>query len=227
MMSFVQHCGRCVSYGSALRVVAATAGVALAGCASHTGYTKAFSGATALNGNSHRYSAATDQTFKAAKISLVQQGFTIEQADAVGGLIKGARALEDPKDKKYSYLITVSLDVTGAPAGDSTIVTASASQQTVLHKASEKYYHLLGLVPVPVGRQYQTLVRKEGNIVDPAFYTDLFSVIDASMPRAVPVSAAVATPVAAPVAVADPAPEPAAAAAATPADPAATTVSAR
>jgi len=181
--------------------IALIAGASLSGCSSKTGYNSAFAGSTALIGNSHRYDANPDQTFKTVKITLVQQGFTIEQADVVNGLIKGARALQDPKDKKISYLVTASLDITGAPSGDATVVTASASQQTVLHKDSEKYFHLLGLVPIPTGKDYQTIVRKEGNITDAVFYKDLFAAITNNLPKpsavtTFPVPAAVATVVA-------------------------------
>jgi hypothetical protein len=141
-----------------------------------------------LAGNSRRFSATPDQTFKTVKITLVQQGFTIEQTDAANGLIKGVRALEDPKNKKISYLIN-SIDVTGAPSGDATVVTASASQQAVLHKDSEKYFHLLGLVPIPTGKNYQTIVRKEGNITDASFYKDLFVAITNNLPKPAAVAA--------------------------------------
>ncbi len=172
------------------------AGTDLSGCASQTGYNSAFANSTALTGNSRRFSATPDQTFKTVKIALVQQGFTIEQTDVSNGLIKGMRALEDPKNNKVSYLITTSVDVTGAPSGDATVVTASASQQTVLHKDSEKYFHLLGLVPIPTGKDYQTIVRKEGNITDASFYKDLFAAIERNLPKAQSVTtfAAVSAP---------------------------------
>jgi hypothetical protein len=160
----------------------------LSGCADNTGYNSAFAGSTSLTGNSRSYPATMDQLFKAAKITLIQQGFTIEQTDAVNGLIKGIRALQDPKHPKIAYLVTASIDVTGAPSGVATVVTASASQQTVLHKDSEKYYHLLGLVPIPTGKDYQTIVRKEGNITDPAFYKDLFEALAANLPKLPPVT---------------------------------------
>jgi hypothetical protein len=185
-------------------------GAGLSGCASQTGYTSAFANSTALAGNSRRFSATPDQTFKTVKITLVQQGFTIEQTDAANGLIKGVRALEDPKNKKISYLITTSVDVTGAPSGDATVVTASASQQTVLHKDSEKYFHLLGLVPIPTGKDYQTIVRKEGNISDASFYKDLFAAIERNLPKA-PAVATFAAP-GAPASVVTAAPAPAVAA---------------
>jgi hypothetical protein len=171
------------SIGTTVMMAVFAAGT-LSGCASQTGYKSAFANSTALSGNSRRFSATPDQTFKTVKITLVQQGFTIEQTDAANGLIKGVRALEDPKNKKISYLITTSVDVTGAPSGDATVVTASASQQTVLHKESEKYFHLLGLVPIPTGRDYQTIVRKEGNITDTSFYKDLFATIESNLPKA-------------------------------------------
>ena len=194
------------------------AGICLSGCASKTGYNSAFAGNTALVGNSHRYDANPGQIFKSVKIALVQQGFTIEQADAANGLIKGARALQDPKDGKTSYLVTTSLDITGAPSGDATVVTASASQQTVLHKDSEKYFHLLGLVPIPTGKNYQTIVRKEGNITDAGFYRDLFAAITNNVPKppavttfAAPAAVAAAAPVNPPVPANAPAASPAAA----------------
>ena len=186
--------------------IALIAGICVSGCAAKTGYNSAFAGNTALVGNSQHYDANPDQIFKSVKITLVQQGFTIEQADAANGLIKGARALQDPKDKKISYLVTTNLDVTGAPSGDATVVTASASQQTVLHKDSEKYFHLLGLVPIPTGKDYQTIVRKEGNITDAGFYKDLFAAIANNLPRppavatfAAPAAVATVTPVIPPV----------------------------
>ena len=160
----------------------------LAACSSQKGYEQAFAGSTALVGNSHSFAATPEQTFKSVKITLVQQGFAIEQANSTDGLIKALRTFEDPKNKKIAYLVTTSIDLTGAPSGEATIVTASASQQTVLHKDSEKYYHLLGLVPIPTGKDYQTIVRKEGNITDTAFYRDFFMAVAANMPKSPPVT---------------------------------------
>jgi hypothetical protein len=182
------------SIGTTVMMAVIAAGT-LSGCAAQTGYTSAFANSTALAGNSRRFSATPDQIFKTVKITLVQQGFTIEQTDAANGLIKGVRALEDQKNKKISYLITTSVDVTGAPSGDATVVTASASQQTVLHKDSEKYFHLLGLVPIPTGKDYQTIVRKEGNITDASFYRDLFAAVESNLPKA-PAVATFAAPAA-------------------------------
>jgi hypothetical protein len=147
----------------------------LSGCSSQSGYSKAFSEKTALTNNSHTFAAPADQAFRTVKITLVQQGFTIEQADIANGLIKAARTFEDPKQTKYSYLVTTSVDVTGTPSGTESVVTMSAGQQTILHKDSEKYFHLLGLVPIPTGKVYQTIVTKEGNVIDKSFYVDFFA----------------------------------------------------
>jgi hypothetical protein len=178
----------CARVGAALLVLTAAG---LAGCAAQTGYDKAFSAKTALSGNSHSFNAPTDQTFKTVKFTLVQQGFTIEQADSANGLIKAARTFEDVKNKKIAYLVTTSVDLTGAPSGDATIVTASASQQTILHKDSEKYYHLLGVLPIPTGKVYQTIVRKEGNITDAGYYNDFFAAVTKNLPKSPPMSASV------------------------------------
>lgn len=165
-------------------VVAITGALALAGCAAPTGYEKAFSQTTALAGNSRAFSASTDQIFRTVKVTLVQQGFTIEQADATAGLLRGVRILQDPQKPKLAYLITTTVDVSGAPSGDATIVTLSASQQTVLHKDSNKYYKLLGIVPIPTGKDYQTVVRKEGNISTIQFYKDFFDAVDKNLKQA-------------------------------------------
>jgi hypothetical protein len=174
-----------------LRLPAAVGVVALVGCGNHTGYEKAFSAQSALAGNSHEFDAGADQTFRTVKVTLVQQGFTIEQVDVAAGLIKAIRSLQDPKRSAYAYLITASVDITGQPSGKSTTVTVAASQQTVLHKDSEKYFHLLGLVPIPTGRVHQTVVTKEGNIDTAAFYSDFFESIHRNL-HAAAMAAAVA-----------------------------------
>jgi hypothetical protein len=186
-----------------LRLLVVIAVGALGGCGNHTGYEKAFSAQSALVGNSHEFDAAADQTFRTVKVTLVQQGFTIEQVDVATGLIKAVRSLQDPKRSAYAYLITASVDVTGQPSGRSTTVTVAASQQTVLHKDSEKYFHLLGLVPIPTGREHQTVVTKEGNIDKAVFYNDFFesvhknllsaAIAAAAAPSAAAVSALPAT----------------------------------
>jgi hypothetical protein len=167
-----------------LRLLVIFGVVALVGCSSHTGYEKAFSAQSALVGNSHEFDAASDLTFRTVKVTLVQQGFTIEQVDVATGLIKAVRSLQDPKRSAYAYLITASVDVTGQPSGRSTTVTVAASQQTVLHKDSEKYFHLLGLVPIPTGREHQTVVTKEGNIDKAAFYNDFFEAVHKNLSSA-------------------------------------------
>jgi hypothetical protein len=155
--------------------------VALTGCATPTGYDKAFAQSTALSGNARSFGAPTDQVFRAAKVTLVQRGFTIEQADAQSGLIRAARSLQDAKDPKLAYLITGTVDVSPAPTGHATIVTVSASEQTVLHKESRTYYHLLGLVPIPTGKDYQTVVRREGNISTKQLYDDFFDAVEKNL----------------------------------------------
>jgi hypothetical protein len=158
----------------------------LVGCESPKTYESAFSQKTALAGNTRNFDAPADQVFRASKVTLVQQGFTIEQADASVGLLKGLRTFDDPKNKKIAYLVTASVDINGTSAQE-TVVTVSASQQTVLHKDSNKYYHLLGLVPIPTGKEYQTVIRAEGNITGSSFYQDFFAAVSRNVAK-VPVS---------------------------------------
>ena len=168
------------------RVIWATvviAALGLAGCASKTGYQEALSADTALKGNSKNYAATTERTFAATKITLVRRGFTIESADAASGLIKATRNLQDKDDPDVSYNIVTTIDITPTfSARDATVVTASANQQTVLHRQWHTWWHLLWLIPLfPTGTEYQTVVTKEGNITEPGFYNDLFAAIDADL----------------------------------------------
>lgn len=181
--------------GLTIVIAAATLG----GCGGPKGYEKAFSAQSALVGNSQEFKAAADQTFRTVKVTLVQQGFTIEQVDVATGLIKAVRSLQDPKKADYAYLITATVDVTAQPSGKSTTVTVAASQQTVLHKDSEKYFHLLGLVPIPTGREHQTVVTKEGNIDKAGFYNDFFTTVHKNLNAAALAAAAPSEVIVAPL----------------------------
>lgn len=168
----------------ATRIMATTlAGLLVAACGSEKVYEGAFSQKAALQGNSRKYDASAERTFRAAKIALVQQGFAITQADPVAGLLNGKRTYDDPKDKKIAYLISATVDVT-ALAEAQTAVTVSASQQTAYHQ-----------------KKKQTVIRSEGDITGAAFYNDMFTAIARSMPPVI-----VAVPVALPPPAAAPAP---------------------
>lgn len=163
----------------------------LAGCANQNGYQKAFSEQTALTGNSRTFNAPVDQTLRTVKQTLVRQGFTIEHADASTGLIKAVRNLQDKDDTAISYNINVSADVTEAPADKASVVTLSASQQTVLHRKWHTWWHLLWIIPLfPTGVEYQTVVTREGNITDAAFYRDFFASVEKALPAPSAVSGA-------------------------------------
>jgi len=157
--------------------------LALAGCTSQAGYHEAMSDKTALNGNSRTFQAPPEQAFSSAKIVLVQRGFTIEHADPGTGLIKATRNLQDSQDPDVSYNIVASVDITPTSSTkEATVITAAASQQTVLHREWHTWWHLLWILPlIPTGTEYQTVVTKEGNITEPAMYNDLFAGIDADL----------------------------------------------
>ena len=151
-----------------------------AGCSSQHAYDTAFSSTTALADNSHTYQAPANQVLNALKLSLVQQGFEIAQVSAADGLVKGIRTFDDPKDPKIAYLVSLTADVI-ASSSSATVVTAAASQKTVLNREIHKYYHLLGLLPIPTGREYQSVLRAEGNITGAGFYQDLFAAVSRNL----------------------------------------------
>lgn len=150
--------------------------MALTGCAGNQqGYQKAFDSQHCLTQNQCALSQSSESIFKIVKQTFVQQGFTIESADLKSGIVKAVRNMEDKENSEISYNIHASADISEVAAGE-TNITLAASQQTILHRATTTWWHLLWIIPViPTGTEYQTLVIKEGNITEPGFYTDFFN----------------------------------------------------
>jgi hypothetical protein len=91
--------------------------------------------------------------------------------------------MQDKEDPEISYNIHASADISDLGNSD-TNVSMSASQQTILHRASTTWWKLLWIIPIiPTGTEYQTLVIKEGNITDPQFYTDFFNTLTVSVTK--------------------------------------------
>jgi|GEM_PF-1633515 len=156
---------------------------ALTGCASQNAYQGAFNSATALTNNQKAYQQSPDALFKVTKQTFIQQGFTVENADLKSGIIKAVRNLQDKEDVEISYNIHASADISEVGQND-TNVALSASQQTVLHRSTTTWWHLLWLLPIiPTGTEYQTLVIKEGTITEPAFYTDFFNTLTVAVTK--------------------------------------------
>jgi hypothetical protein len=148
----------------------------LTGCANNQqGYQKAFDSQHSLTQNQCALTQSSDCIFNIVKQTFVQQGFTIESADLKSGIIKAVRNMEEKENPEISYNIHASADISEV-AGAETTVSLAASQQTILHRATTTWWHLLWIIPIiPTGTEYQTLVIKEGNITEPGFYTDFFN----------------------------------------------------
>ncbi|MBW4056038.1 MAG: hypothetical protein HIU83_11695 [Proteobacteria bacterium] len=155
---------------------AAVAVMIFSGCAGNQqGYQKAFNSQSALTQNQCGFKQPCDAVFKIVKQTLVQQGFTIESADFKSGMVKAVRDMQDKDNPDISYNIHASVDISDV-AGSETNISLAASQQTILHRSTTTWWHLLWVLPIiPTGTEYQTLVIKEGNITEPAFYTDFFN----------------------------------------------------
>jgi hypothetical protein len=148
----------------------------LNGCAGNQqGYQKAFDSQSSLTKNQLTFSQSSDSLFKMVKQTFIQQGFIIENADQKSGIVKAVRNMEDKNDPEISYTIHVSTDITEV-ASTETNISLAASQQTILHRTTTTWWHLLWILPIiPTGTEYQTLVVKEGNITESGFYTDFFN----------------------------------------------------
>lgn len=158
--------------------------MALAGCANNQqGYQKAFDSQNSLTQNQCAFTQSCDGIFKIVKQTFIQQGFTIESADSKSGIVKAIRNMEDKENPEISYNIHASADISEV-TGAETNVSLAASQQTILHRASTTWWHLLWILPIiPTGTEYQTLVIKEGNITEPGFYTDFFNSLKISVTK--------------------------------------------
>jgi Uncharacterized protein conserved in bacteria (DUF2242) len=127
--------------------------------------------------------------------TLLQEGFIIEQSDPASGLIKAARDLADEKNKKLSYNVTTTVDISAAPSGQSAIVTMAANQQTVTHDSSHNWLPLLGPIMLPMpGKKYTTIVTGEGTITERSFYSDFFAPVDRNLRDTVATPTAVPAP---------------------------------
>jgi len=157
-----------------LQMISFLAIMTLIGCATQQEYQKAFDSQHSLVQNQRTFPQSADSLFIIAKQVFVQQGFTIENVDLKSGIIKAVRNMQDKEDSDFSYNIHASADIS-EEAGQST-VSLAASQQTILHRTTYTWWHLFWILPIfPIGKDYQTIVVKEGNITDPSFYTDFFN----------------------------------------------------
>ncbi|MGP8153835.1 MAG: hypothetical protein ACLQBQ_06780 [Smithella sp.] len=158
-----------------LQMILFLAIVTLIGCATNQGYQKAFHSEQSLTQNQSTFKQPSDTIFTISKQVFIRQGFTIESADLKSGIIKAVRNMQDKEDKEISYNINVSADISEMPDSQST-VSLAGSQQTILHRATTTWWHLLWILPIiPTGTEYQTLVIKEGNVTEPSFYSDFFN----------------------------------------------------
>ena len=159
-----------------LQVILFVVILALTGCAGNQqGYQKAFDSQNSLTQNQSVFSQPSDSIFKIVKQTFIQQGFTVESADVKSGIIKAVRNMEDKENSDISYNIHASADISEIASAE-TNISLAASQQTILHRATTTWWHLLWIIPIiPTGTEYQTLVIKEGNITDPGFYSDFFN----------------------------------------------------
>jgi hypothetical protein len=108
--------------------------------------------------------------------TFIKDGFNITQAHS--DLVTATRTIKESKDEELSYVVSATAAI--AASGDGhTLVALSADQQTVLHRATHDWFHLLWVVPLfPYATEYQTVVRSESTVDDPKFYGSFFSELD-------------------------------------------------
>jgi hypothetical protein len=170
-------------------VVACLAGVA--GCGGSRGIDKALAEdkekTPVAPGNSHSFDAPVELTLRIVAGTLVQKGFSIEQADSNMGFIKATRNMPDPKDANTNYHISATAYVSAQHSGRVSLVTLSVSEQTVLHRSGHSWSTLPLLplpIPIPTGKTYETVVTGEGTLKGDTFYNDFFAAVQQGLASA-------------------------------------------
>jgi hypothetical protein len=148
----------------------------VAGCATPDEYKHAFDESRALHQNTHSVTLPLAQARQAVVSTFIKDGFNITQAHS--DLVTATRTIKDSKDEELSYVVSATAAI--AASGDGhTLVALSANQQTVLHRATHDWFHLLWVVPLfPYATEYQTVVRSESTVDDTKFYGSFFSELD-------------------------------------------------
>jgi hypothetical protein len=156
--------------------LAALLAAAIAGCATPDDYKHAFDESRALRQNTHAVALPFAQTRQAVVSTFIKDGFNISQAQP--DLVTATRTIRDSKDEELSYVVSATAAI--APNDDAhTQVSLSANQQTVLHRATHDWFHLLWVVPLfPYATEYQTVVRSESTVEDHKVYGSFFSDLD-------------------------------------------------
>ena len=144
---------------------------ALAGCATHDEYKQAFNESRALHRNTHTVQLPPTQARQAVVSTFIKNGFNITQAQP--DLVTATRTIQDSQDAELSYVVNATAAIAPKDDADS-LVSLSANQQTVLHRATHDWFHLLWVVPLfPYATEYQTVVRSESTVDDPKFLRKL------------------------------------------------------
>lgn len=173
-----------------LAVTVVIASACLAACGGPRSLDKALAdekGKTPVaQGNSQRFDAPMELTLRVVAGTLVQKGFAIEQADSSMGFIKASRKMPDPKNENVNYHISATAYVSAQQGGRASLVTLSASQETVLHRSGHSWTTVPFIIPIPIptGKTYETVVTGEGGLKAETFYRDFFTAVQQGLASA-------------------------------------------
>jgi len=135
-------------------------------------------------GHAQRFGVAYERTLPAVIDGLVQEGFTVEKVDDKVGFVTASRSVQDAKDAKISNVVTATAYVRPAQGGASLMFVA-ASQQSLKFSGGRPSMLSMALFGSFMGRGmdpgtgpgYGSIIMREGEVTDPAFYSRLFALI--------------------------------------------------
>lgn len=138
-----------------------------------------------LSQSSQCFKAPPEPTARAVTAALLQAGFEIGETDVSAGIVTAVRKLANSTDKNSTDTLNVRTTIRAVPITGHSVVSITADQQTTHVQVSHKWTQMV-VIPVPTQTQYQTVLDKDTNVADPAFYADLFAAIERNLRVAAP-----------------------------------------
>jgi hypothetical protein len=125
------------------------------------------------------YAAPVEQVRQAMLTTLVGQGYIVEDLKPDFDLFTLSRKLQDPKDKHYSSVVTLSACAIATEGAGHSQVQLSANEVRILH--SEPGSRLAGSLIGYTPHDNQAIAQHTATVSNAAYYGDLFAAIGATL----------------------------------------------
>jgi uncharacterized caspase-like protein len=126
------------------------------------------------------FAASSQRTAKAIVTTLAQRGFDVGGAYNATGRVEAIRSVDDPKDKTLTDVLSVTASVVVAST-DHCLVTITAKQRSLVHDKRHHWTSADIIIPIQTSTEYKEVVRKDVDVDDQAFFSELYSAIERNL----------------------------------------------